>query len=233
MVNDNGYCHSPFVAVISTTHEEYKMKRTFTKASLALIAALVLPMAAFASPADWAGPYIGLHAGYAQDNSVSLDFAGGGSSNSFDMTGALGGIQGGYNWAAGPTVLGIEGVASAADVNGDAACPNPAQTCKATMDQMYSIQGHVGFPINNFLLYASLGGASAQIEAKRASFSDSAYQTGWLAGIGGAMAFSNHWTGLVELQYVDFGSNDYTLGGNNVSVDNKFATIKAGANWKF
>lgn len=210
-----------------------RFQRIFTTVPLALIAALAIPMTVSAAPADWAGPYIGLHAGYAQDKSVSLDFAGGGSSSSFDMTGAFGGIQGGYNWAVGPTVLGVEGVASAADVNGDAACPNPAQTCKATMDQIYSIQGRVGFPINKFLLYASLGGASAKIEAKAASFSDSAYQTGWLAGIGGAMAFDNHWTGLVEIQYLDFGSNDYTLGGNSVSVDNKFTTIKIGANWKF
>jgi len=209
------------------------LKRIIAAAPLALITGLCMPLAAFAESGDWAGPYIGAHVGYGQDKSVTLDFAGGGSSDSFDMTGALGGIQGGYNWAVGKIVLGVEAAASAADISGDAACPNPAQSCKATMDQLYTIQGRVGLPLNNFLLYASAGNASAQIEAKKAAFSDSAYQTGWLAGLGGAMAFTNHVNGFVELQYIDFGSNDYTLGGGTVSADNKFLTLNLGANWKF
>jgi len=104
------------------------------------------------------------------------------------------------------------------------------------MDQLYEIKGHLGIPINNALLYVSLGGASGQIEATvkgPTNFSDKSYQTGWLAGLGGAMAFSNHWNGFVEAQYIDFGSNDYSLGGISTSVDNKFVTVNIGANYRF
>lgn len=206
-------------------------------AAVPLVLIMSLPFTAHAASNDWAGPYVGLNAGYAQDKNVTLDFPDGTSSNSFDMTGGYGGVQAGYNWAVGNMVLGLQADAAAADISGDGGCPGALSSCKAKMDQLYKIQGRVGFPINNFLLYASLGGASGQIEAKTVrptgSFSDSNYQTGWLAGIGGAMAFNSHWNGLVEVQYIDFGSNDYSLGGNNVSVDNKFITVNIGANYRF
>ncbi|HEY0722159.1 MAG TPA: hypothetical protein VGE50_13000 [Gammaproteobacteria bacterium] len=47
------------------------------------------------------------------------------------------------------------------------------------------------------------------------------------------MAITSHWNGSLELQYLDFGSNDYTLGGADVSIDNKFVTLTLGVNYKF
>ncbi|HEY0722161.1 MAG TPA: outer membrane beta-barrel protein [Gammaproteobacteria bacterium] len=211
------------------------IKHTIAAVPLA-VAGLALPLASFAAASDWMGPYIGAHASYLQDNNVKMD-SGGSSSNSFDMTGALGGVQGGYNWASGGMVLGIQASASVGDVNGDTECaPGAGVQCGAKMDQLYTITGKVGVPLNNFLLYASLGGASAQIEAKLSSggveITDSNYTTGWLAGLGGAMAFNNHWNGFVEVNYLDFGSNDY-ISGSGISIENKFYALNLGVNYKF
>lgn len=213
------------------------IKRISTALSLTFIVGTAVPVTSSAAANDWAGLYVGAHAGYGMDKDVSLDFPSGNSSGNFDMTGYVAGIQGGYNWAVSGLVMGVEADASAADVNGDTSCPSPGGTCKATMDQLYTLQGRIGIPMNKFLVYGSLGAASGQIEAKTerpaGTFSDSSHQTGWLVGLGGAMAFNEHWNGLVELQYLDFGSNNYTLGSSNVSVDSKFLTLKVGANWKF
>ncbi len=210
-------------------------KHTIAAIPMAL-ASLILPAAAFAAASDWAGPYIGAHLGTGEDNSVKMDISGGGASDSFDMTGPLGGVQGGINWAAGGMVVGVGITAAAADISGDGNCPNPAYQCGAKMEHLYTLQGRIGIPLNNFLLYASAGGASSKIEATvkgPQNFSESDNQTGWLAGLGGAMAFSNHWNGMIELQYYDFGSNDYTLGGTGVSIDNQFVTLNLGVNYKF
>jgi outer membrane immunogenic protein len=210
----------------------------FLALPLALTASSLIPVVAHADAADWAGTYIGLHAGYAMNNDIELEPAGGTASDSFDMTGYVAGGQIGYNWAPGGMVLGVEADAAAADVNGDAPCANPAASCGAKMDQLFSIQGHAGIPLNKFLLYGSAGVAYAQLKATVKSpgggdNSDSNFQTGWLVGLGGSMLFNNHWNGLIEVQYADFGSNDYTLAGSTVSVDSKFVILKAGANWTF
>jgi len=196
-------------------------------APLALVAALGMPLTALAASSDWAGPYVGINGGYAQDKNVTI-----GTSNSFDVTGGFGGVQAGYNWAAGSVVVGLQADANAADIKGDGTC-GVGVSCSTKMDQLYKIQGRVGLPLNNFLLYLSAGGASGQIEAKRGAFSDSTYQTGWLAGLGGAMAFNSHWNGNIEIQYIDFGNNKYTLNGNSVGVDSKFTTVGIGINYKF
>ncbi|HEY0722160.1 MAG TPA: outer membrane beta-barrel protein [Gammaproteobacteria bacterium] len=141
-------------------------KHTIAALPLAL-ATLALPVASFAAANDWAGPYIGAHLGSGQQNSTTVDFSGGGSSDSFDMTGLLGGVQAGYNWTAGGVVVGVEGTASAADISGDGNCPNTAYQCGAKMDELYTIQGRVGLPLDSVLLYASLGGASSHIKATR------------------------------------------------------------------
>ncbi len=209
-------------------------KRIIAAVPLAFITCLGLPLSAQAASGDWAGPYVGLHGGYAQDKSVTLDFAGKGSSESFDMTGGLGGVQAGFNWAVGNTVLGVEAVASGGDVSGDGPCPSAiGGSCKAKLDQLFTIKGRVGVPLNNFLLYADIGAASGQIKAETGSSNESSYQTGWLVGLGGALEFTNHWNGLVEIQHVSFGSNNYTLGGETTSVDNKFLTLNIGVNYKF
>lgn len=213
------------------------IKRIIYAVPFALATALGMPFSAVAAPSDWAGLYAGLNGGYAQDKNVTLDVMGI-SSNSFDMTGWVAGGQVGYNWATGKVVVGIQADASAADVSGSTLCAAGfIDTCKAKMDQLFKIQGRVGFPINNFLIYGALGAASAQIEATDSfvtgSLSETSYQTGWLAGIGGAMAFANHWNGFVEAQYLNFGTNDYNLGGTPVSVENKFVTLNVGVNYKF
>jgi len=193
-----------------------------------------------AGPGDWAGSYIGGHLGYGMDSGVVVDF-GNNPSGGFDMNGYTIGLQGGHNWAVGGMVVGVEADASYADIKGDALCPNTAWTCGAKLDQLITVRGRVGMPINNFLLYGTLGVASGQVEAVDgptggAEYPDSKRNTGWVAGIGGEMAFNKNLSGRVELLYVDLGSNTYMIDpppGFPVSVETKLTTLRVGANWKF
>lgn len=190
---------------------------------------------AAAGPADWAGPYIGGHAGYGLASGVEFDLGGGNTSSSFDMTGYMIGLQGGYNWAVGGVVVGVEADASYADIKGDASCPNPSFTCGAKMDQLITIRGRVGVPINMFLLYGALGFASGQVEAEvePATGNDSTRATGFVVGLGGELAFNKNLSGRVELQYVDLGSNDYVITGGPFSMETKATALRVGANWRF
>jgi outer membrane immunogenic protein len=214
-------------------------KKTVVAAVLACGVGMAVPgIAAAAGTGDWTGFYIGGHAGYGVDNGVTLAYTNGNSSGSFDMKGYTVGLQGGHNWAVGGVVVGVEADASYADINGDALCPNPSWICSAKMDQLITVRARVGMPVNNFLLYGTIGVASGEVRAMTSNagveYPGSRRDTGWGGGLGGEMAFTKNLSGRVEVLYVNLGSNDYVVdGGNIVSVETKVTTLRVGANWRF
>jgi len=214
-------------------------KKIISVIALASGVALSSGGAAAAGAGDWAGWYVGGNVGYGINNGVELEYGPGNSSSSFDMKGYMIGVQGGHNWAVGGMVVGVEADATYADIKGDAPCPNPTWSCESKLDQLYTIRARVGVPINNFLLYGTLGAASANVEVQTVSpggieYPDSARQTGWVAGIGGDMAVNNNLSARIELLYADFGKDNYTVDfGDIVSVETKVTAVRAGVNWKF
>jgi len=218
-----------------------KTNRIVTAVALACTTGLLTAGANAAGPGDWAGGYVGGNVGYGQDSGVVVDFIPNNPSDSFDMKGYRVGIYGGYNWAAGPVVAGIEADATYADINGDARCPNPAWTCGATLDQLFTLRGRVGVPVGVVLLYGTLGIASGQVEAfdgptGGTEYKDRKRNSGWVAGLGGEMAFTRQLSGRFELLYTDLGDNKYTVDpppGDIVSVETKVTALRAGIGYKF
>jgi len=223
----------------SSNGEETSMNITSRVATLgAIVASLVGSNVALAgSPDDWAGPYLGLQAGYGSDDSVTLTNDAGVTSDNFDMRGSIGGGQIGYNWAVGAMVIGLEATASAANIDGSSTCfVSPLDTCGANLGELYTVRGRIGVPFNNFLLYGSLGEASGKIKVRHTIYgvetTDSGYHNGYFAGFGGALALNLHWNVIGEFQYVRFGSNRYNL-TTPVTMKSEFVTLSLGMNYKF
>jgi outer membrane immunogenic protein len=203
-----------------------------------LLISVVLPATASAvEPGYWGGKYIGIHGGYGFNNNVTVDSQGA-RSGLFDLSGTVGGGQLGYIWTANNEVLGVEVNASGANVDGTIACPLVASnTCGVKIDRLYKLQINLGMSLDQVMVYGTMGAASARIEAREetplTTYADSANQTGWLLGVGGALAFSDKWSGGLEVQFINFGSNDYTVNGATVAVENQLFTANLGLNYRF
>ncbi len=194
---------------------------------------------ASAAPADWAGPYVGVHAGYAKATGVDLDW-GFSDSDNFDVAGAMYGLHIGNNWAVNSWVVGVEASYSALNADGDGLCPNPSWTCAGEMENLLTVKARAGKPVNDYLVYGALGYAAADTEIKTVdtggtgtAYPDTARATGWVLGVGVEKEFGNM-VGRLEVQKVDLDANDYTVDfGSVVSSEMDPVTIAVGVSWRF
>ena len=100
---------------------------------------------------SWTGPYVGANFGY-QSGSVT--------NNSAGPSGALGGVQGGYNWQLNQFVFGGETdlqFSGADDVFAPWKFSNP---------WFGTLRGRAGFAVNNIFFYGTLGLAYGTLRAQ-------------------------------------------------------------------
>jgi opacity protein-like surface antigen len=189
--------------------------------SLIPLAVAALAATVPAHAADWVGPYVGANFGFGGDNwqaSESGRIVVGSAtsapatsqilslSQGIGVSGALGGVQGGYLWRLGSLVIGgevdadltaITGSANAAQTNisvfpGGATSTSIApQQVKTTADWLTTLRARAGFAQGNLLLYGTAGLAAAQVSYQSASFggsfpsaTKSQALVGWAAGAG-------------------------------------------------
>jgi outer membrane immunogenic protein len=207
-------------------------------------------MAVKAAPApvlapSWTGFYVGVHGGAALEDSKSwgfLDptgtFAIGSNlavNSSTNNAGAVGGLQGGYNWQFAPAwVVGIEGdfswtsLSNNRVINVNPAAANNSVTMVANTEWLSSVRGKLGFTgwLNNTMLYATAGAAWAGMEYNAqavtaaggglnpvSSVNLHTTKSGWVVG-GGAewMATTNI---LLRAEYLYYGLNNGNSANNN------------------
>lgn len=227
-----------------------------------VIAALAACLTAAAAPAVaqeaplWSGFYIGANAGVSWgDTSVHATVEPGNgtapisaadaaaisraSSTSSNKTGFTGGAQGGYNYVAGPWLLGLEADWEWLDVSATSSKSaqslvliSPARVFninqRVSTDWMVTLRPRVGYIYNNWLLYATGGVAWSQLKY-RAEISDnfgnaastdtSTTKTGWAAGGGVGYALTQQWSVRGEYLYADFGHV-------GTATTNSFASIR-------
>ena len=146
------------------------MKQYYLAASV-VIAAVVGSMAPASAQVrnPWNGLYVGLHGGYAWQDVDGIFNSGGNSTvlSAIDLNGAIVGGQLGYNYQSGQFLLGIEGDASTL-ANGSDTVTGPAMpgaaTFSADMNYLASIRARLGWAINDWLLYGSVGWGFSRFE---------------------------------------------------------------------
>lgn len=192
-------------------------------------------------PFSWTGLYVGAHVGYGWSQQ-DWDFALSAVSTNHDGSGWLAGGQIGYNWQIHRLVLGIEGDASSAWIDGSTSCPNPAYSCSHSYDWLASIRGRAGITLNDnrTLLYATAGVA----------WTDISYAT---SGVGGVTSLSDRQTGYVvgggiehmlterlsaRVEYLYYGFGDITapagtLDAGTTRLEPSTQAVRFGLNYKF
>ena len=174
------------------------LSQPVTEPAVAPPVATVAPVRA---DGDWGGFYAGGQFGFA-----------GVAANGNNGDGALAGLQAGYRWGLGRTVLGIEGDWSKA--NADLTTPGDK------LDDIARLKLSAGYDLGRTLVYATAGAAQASATIGGADLSDS----GWFAGIGADYALNDRWTIGGEVLSNRFDNFD----NSGVNLETTTATIRAG-----
>jgi outer membrane immunogenic protein len=202
---------------------------------------------------NWTGFYYGanLGVGWAPKDWTLADSpcCGGGAGTflgSATGSGALGGLQTGFNWQAGSWVFGLQADVSLSGITGDAANPASSvpgncssggdQTAKCSTktdwlanatarmglllmpDTLLYVKGGLAFAHDSFQVHDSTGGGGCFIPGPDYAAVGQG-RTGGTIGIGAEHAFSNHMTMFAEYDYSDFGTQNVAFAdtGNSCS----------------
>jgi outer membrane immunogenic protein len=214
------------------------MKQLFL-GSVALVAVSLGTSAAFAAdrgvpaytppppPAPvytWNGCYVGASAGTSSGSSQHFDRATGTvvgeGTNSFDLSGFIGGGQLGCNWQWGAWVFGIEGDGSAVNKSGQGFELGFPTWVEETQERWFvTARGRLG--LTNFwwfgdrtMVYVTGGGAWAKIDASEwntvnpiaTGHQESQTRSGYTVGGGIEYALGYGWSVKSEFLYADFGT---------------------------
>lgn len=217
------------------------LKQSF--AAAALIAAAAVPAKAD-NHMNWGGLYIGAHVGYLWSGDVNWFYDGGPAVPGIDIENAIVGGHAGIQHQWGQIVVGLE--ASYTGRLGDdkgttQACPNPAFTCSASFNTMFTVGPRLGFaPNNQWLLYVTGGyagallTADATIQGTNTQEKGSAYHDGWFIGGGVEFALTSNWILGIEYRHVDLSTERHVANPPVVSrtIDAEFDTVTARLSYK-
>ena len=197
---------------------------------------------------SWAGPYIGVQAGYLSSGG-EITFPGSGEFHLIDPKGFAGGVVVGTGMQWGHTVAGIEGDVSFVDARSTIDTglgPDPAVTqLQTTINWNSHVRGRLGYGFDRTLLYVAGGLALAGVENKAfdnaagvtATWNDT--RVGWTLGGGVEHRVAPQATVRLEYLYDNYGTRTLaaqSFGFTNFSErEHKLDThtLRAGVNWRF
>lgn len=209
---------------------------------------------AFRTIANWGGFYVGgnVGVGAARDHS---DFSAGGTTFATADTslwGALGGVQGGFNWQSGAFVAGVEGDFDWTNLKGSisAQCtfcgPATNATLEHDVDWFGTARARVGYAADGWLAYVTGGYAIGRVALKgtatgggvTASLTQNTTPSGWTLGAGTELALGPNWSAKLEYLYVDLGTvtNTVIVAGVPTVTDRarvQMNAMRAGVNYRF
>lgn len=188
---------------------------------------------------SWAGVYVGAHGGYAWGSHNITDVTAPADNVSVDPSGALFGVQVGYNtylnrnW-----VLGYELDLSGANLSDSGLAPSSWRT-ESKIDYLGTARARFGYATGHWLLYATGGAAWAhnKINATIATstyYTRDQFQMGWTAGAGVEYAIDRNWSVKGEYLYADLGKNpQLTVGTFAQDTDLTLHMVRVGVNYRF
>jgi len=211
------------------------------------IATFAICSAAHADSVDWSGGYVGAFAGAAWvDSDVSANLGGEWNgivlplnaiekasltpllNRDISSSGALGGLDVGYNWQSGNFVYGAEADISILDGDGSRTAyntpgvPTPLPyrvDASSKIDWLATFRGRLGWAFDRSLLYVTAGLAIGEHKfsqdiihlnsffqyTETAAFNKTS--VGWVLGAGLEHALSSNWSLKVQYLHVDLGSH--------------------------
>ena len=191
----------------------------------------------------WSGFYLGGEAGGGWGNASWVDAVAPGTTASVSPTGFLVGGFMGINYQTGPVVLGLEGTFDGTWFNGnttDAAGNN----LKSQVFWSATTTARLGIAFDRLLIYGKGGAAFAYDRATETTSPatgllqamGSVDRVGWTVGGGVEYAFTEHFTGRVEYDYLTFPTKTDPVSGGFMGasvIGLKINEAKAGVAYKF
>jgi opacity protein-like surface antigen len=198
---------------------------------------------------NWTGIYGGANFGGAF-NSEQAATPFGTTSQGTDPSGALGGVQLGYNYQFAPSWLaGIEGEFDWTAANGTAnlvgtgAQTGTALSITSNHNWYSTLSGRLGYVSGPWLFYAKGGAAWMNADYQLSVNSGTAggsslnsTRTGWTTGGGVEYMLTPRWSAKVEYDYLDFGSNTLSFAtpvGGETTFRTQVNEVKVGFNYHF
>jgi len=211
------------------------------------------PVAAY----SWTGPYFGVNIGYSwgrlQNTWTVTGVVAGTATESQDVDGLIGGIQGGINWQVGRWVFGMESDFQGSGQKGDTtycvvSCAVASVVADHKLPWFGTARSRLGvLATDTILLYGTAGVAYGQVKSNY-TFSAGAVpfgsaelkdtRAGWTAGAGIEGAFGGGWSAKLEYLYLDLGQRTETIilnGVTNASWDHRFTDhiARVGLNYRW
>jgi outer membrane immunogenic protein len=205
---------------------------------------------------NWAGIYLGINAGYgfaSGDRTATLTGntkipgGGGTATGNGNLNGFVGGGQVGANWQWDAWVLGIEG-----DFQGTTQSKTESLACggcglseQVKIPWFATVRARVGVAVDRVLVYGTGGVAFMDVSDKLTVpngtlVNTSDTKTGWTAGAGVEVAFTENWIARIEYLFVEAkpsvtGTVPASLGGGTIteSATIKDSVVRVGVNFKF
>jgi len=180
----------------------------------------------------WAGPYVGLEAGWGWGESeVNI---GGINDEQFDIDGWLAGGFAGYNYQfASPVVVGIEADIEATGIDGDTTDP-VFGAVDTEVKAQGSLRSRLGYAFDRLLPYVTGGVAAAKPDADSTAVgeADDDLEWGWTAGAGLEVAVTDRLFVRGEYRFTDLGDfdNDDDIGEVQ---DLRTHSVRVGAGFRF
>lgn len=192
-------------------------------AALAAVATMVVGAGtASAQNPMWTGFYVGGHVGYGWER----------GDGDGDLAGAVGGIQGGYNFQMNQVLLGIEADYSFSGMS-DKFTDSDGISVSGDVNGLWSVRGRLGFmPMRELLVYATAGYGGFSIDVKATDGVDTIKAEGsfrgLVAGAGVEYLFTPNWIGRGEILFYNGNGRGLASG-----IDGDLAVVRAGLSYKF
>ena len=171
-------------------------------------------------PANWAGWYIGVHAGvnWHQANTLNTDSNYGVNENiTQSNTGFIGGGQIGYNWQHGSFVFGLEADGSwlSSKINGTINSVFGTYGASNDIRWMSTVRARFGLAFGDTMGYltggVAFGGTKDSYGGGTLVKSQTKTQVGWAIGGGVEHMLGRNWTIGAEALFVDLGKSTFSV----------------------
>jgi outer membrane immunogenic protein len=190
----------------------------------------------------WTGSYVGISGGGAWGDAVVRDdVTGAVPTPRIDLGGGIIGFTSGINVQNGSVVLGFESDTSVTGKEGTAPQFDDTFNHEVKERWLSTFRGRLGYAHDNWLLYATAGGALANVQnsiiGPPGVISETHWHWGWTAGAGLEVKLSHDWSAKVEYLYVGLQDKSYFVpapsafpGNQRLHIDDHI--VRVGVNYR-